>query len=96
MIYLITGDGPDPEEVLTCFPTDGTKVALKSGYGKYLSVGKNSVVIGRSDAIGAMEQWEPIFQVRLEETGNLYDFNFNIGFRMESSHCKAGMNASFP
>ncbi|XP_012280677.1 protein FRG1 homolog isoform X2 [Orussus abietinus] len=56
------GEGPSPEEILTAFPISETKVALKSGYGKYLGVNKNGVVIGRSDAVGAMEQWEPIFQ----------------------------------
>lgn len=43
------------------------KVAFKSGYDKYLSVNKNGVVVGRSDAIGAMEQWEPVFEVRTKQ-----------------------------
>lgn len=57
------GEGPSPEEILTAFPVSETKVALKSGYGKYLGVDKNGVVIGRSDAVGPIEQWEPVFQV---------------------------------
>ncbi|XP_012525948.1 protein FRG1 homolog [Monomorium pharaonis] len=56
------GDSPSPEEILTAFPISETKVALKSGYGKYLGVDKNGIVIGRSDAVGPIEQWEPIFQ----------------------------------
>ncbi|XP_032664521.1 protein FRG1 homolog [Odontomachus brunneus] len=56
------GDGPAPEEILTAFPINETKIALKSGYGKYLGVDKKGVVIGRSDAVGPIEQWEPIFQ----------------------------------
>lgn len=56
------GDGPAPEEILTAFPVNDTKVAFKSGYGKYLRVEKDGIVTGRSDAVGAMEQWEPIFQ----------------------------------
>ncbi|XP_012231758.1 protein FRG1 homolog [Linepithema humile] len=56
------GDGPSPEEILTSFPISETKIALKSGYGKYLGVDKKGVVIGRSDAVGPIEQWEPIFQ----------------------------------
>ncbi|XP_063242559.1 protein FRG1 homolog isoform X2 [Bacillus rossius redtenbacheri] len=55
------GEGPSPEEVLTAFPVDVSKVALKSGYGKYLRVDKGTVV-GRSDAVGPLEQWEPVFQ----------------------------------
>jgi len=57
------GESPLPEEILTAFPISETKVALKSGYGKYLGVDKNGIVIGRSDAVGSIEQWEPIFQV---------------------------------
>ncbi|XP_006615156.1 protein FRG1 homolog [Apis dorsata] len=56
------GEGPSPEEILTAFPIGETKVALKSGYGKYLGVDKKGIVVGRSDAVGMIEQWEPIFQ----------------------------------
>ncbi|XP_065341766.1 protein FRG1 [Cloeon dipterum] len=56
------GDGPAPEEVLTAIIVSETKIALKSGYGKYLGIDKKGVVTGRSDAVGSMEQWEPIFQ----------------------------------
>lgn len=38
------------------------RIALKSGYGKYLGVNSEGLVVGRSDAIGAREQWEPVFQ----------------------------------
>ena len=41
-----------------------SKIALKSGFEKYLRVDKDAVVRGISDAVGAMEQWEPVFQVR--------------------------------
>lgn len=57
------GEGPSPEEILTAVTINDQKVAFKSGYDKYLRVEKNGNVTGRSDAIGAMEQWEPIFQV---------------------------------
>ncbi|XP_072932932.1 protein FRG1 homolog [Epargyreus clarus] len=56
------GDGPSPEEIFTAFPAGENKFALKSGYGKYLGVSKDGVVIGRSDAVGPMEQWEPVWQ----------------------------------
>ncbi|XP_041979713.1 protein FRG1 homolog [Aricia agestis] len=56
------GDGPSPEEIFTGFPAGENKFALKSGYGKYLGVSKDGVVIGRSDAVGPMEQWEPVWQ----------------------------------
>ncbi|XP_045469968.1 protein FRG1 homolog [Harmonia axyridis] len=56
------GDGPSPEEILTAVVVNEKKVAFKSGYDKYLRVEKDGTVTGRSDAIGAMEQWEPVFQ----------------------------------
>ena len=43
-----------------------TKIALKSGFNKYLKVHGNGQVLGISDAVGAMEQLEPIFQVNCE------------------------------
>jgi hypothetical protein len=41
------------------------QIAFKSGYDRYLSVGKDGKVTGSAEAVGAMEQWEPVFQVRL-------------------------------
>lgn len=55
------GDGPSPEEIFTAFPINDTKVSFKSGYGKYIKMEKDGVVTGRSDAVGSMEQWEPVF-----------------------------------
>lgn len=60
------GEGPAPEEILTAVTINERKVAFKSGYNKYLRVEKDGTVTGRSDAIGPMEQWEPVFQVNLE------------------------------
>ncbi|XP_050532356.1 protein FRG1 homolog [Daktulosphaira vitifoliae] len=56
------GDGPLPEEILTAIAINETRVAFKSGYGKYLGVDKDGTIVGRSDAIGLLEQFEPIFQ----------------------------------
>ncbi|KAG8231434.1 hypothetical protein J437_LFUL000151 [Ladona fulva] len=57
------GDGPSPEEILTAVRVGDSKIALKSGYGKYIRVEAGTgKVVGRSDAIGALEQWEPVFQ----------------------------------
>ena len=63
VIILLLGDPPSPEEILTAFPVGDTKITLKSGYGKYLGVDKNGVIVGRSDAVSALEQFEPVFQV---------------------------------
>lgn len=61
--FLLLGDPPSPEEILTAFPVGETKITLKSGYGKYLGIDKNGIVVGRSDAVSALEQFEPVFQV---------------------------------
>ena len=57
------GQGPDQEEILMAIKINDTKIALKSGYNKYMKVQGNGQVLGISDAVGAMEQLEPIFQV---------------------------------
>ena len=66
MLLLIclssSGEGPDPTEILMAIRVTDTKVALKSGYDKYLSVDQKSRVVGRSDAISSREQWEPVFE----------------------------------
>ncbi|XP_063776882.1 protein FRG1 [Pseudophryne corroboree] len=55
-------DGPAPPEQFTAIKLSDSRVALKSGYGKYLGINSDGLVIGRADAIGAREQWEPVFQ----------------------------------
>ncbi|XP_034043669.1 protein FRG1, partial [Thalassophryne amazonica] len=60
---FVSGDeGPDPPEQFTAFKLSDTRIALKSGYGKHLGINSEGLVVGRSDAIGSREQWEPIFQ----------------------------------
>ncbi|XP_064305602.1 protein FRG1 [Phalacrocorax carbo] len=55
-------EGPSPPEQFTAVKLSDTRIALKSGYGKYLGINSDGLVIGRSDAIGSREQWEPVFQ----------------------------------
>ncbi len=56
-------EGPFPSEQISAIPVSETKIALKTGYGKYVSVDAvTKKVMGRSDAIGPREQWEPVFQ----------------------------------
>ncbi len=62
-MLILLGDPPAPEEIFTAFPVGETKITLKSGYGKYLGIDKNGIVVGRSDAVSALEQFEPVFQV---------------------------------
>ncbi|KAM7419513.1 hypothetical protein PAMA_016566 [Pampus argenteus] len=55
-------EGPDPPEQFTAIKLSDTRIALKSGYGKYFGINSDGLVVGRSDAIGAREQWEPVFE----------------------------------
>ena len=51
---------PSMEEILTAVRVDDTHVALKSAYGKYLSVNSNGLVVARSEAISPKEYFEVI------------------------------------
>lgn len=39
-----------------------TKIALKSAYGRYVGVNTSGELIGRAEAIGPREMWEPVFE----------------------------------
>lgn len=58
----LPGEEPSEEEILISIKTSETKRAFKSGYNKYLSIDHQSRLVGRSDAIGQREQFEPVFQ----------------------------------
>jgi len=68
-------DAPSPEEIFTAIRINDDKIAIKSGYGKYLRIDKNNELIGRSDAVGPSEQFEPIF-----DDGKLALLGFNACF----------------
>lgn len=57
------GDPPAPEEIFTAIAINDKQIVFKSGYGRYLKVEKDGVITGRSEAVGALEQFEPVFQV---------------------------------
>jgi len=56
------GGAPAPEEQYFLSKISNTKIALKSGYGKYLGVTKEGLVTGRAEAITPLEQFEPVWQ----------------------------------
>ncbi|VDL81481.1 unnamed protein product [Schistocephalus solidus] len=58
------GEAPAPEEILTAVKVSDTKVAFKTGYGKYLTTDTSAggVVTATADAVGPREQFEPVFQ----------------------------------
>lgn len=59
------GDGPAPEEIFTALAINDKFISFKSGYGKYLKAEKDGVITGRSEAVSALEQFEPVFQVSI-------------------------------
>ena len=42
------GEGPEQQQILTAIRISDNKIAFKSGFGKYLAINKNGLVIGRS------------------------------------------------
>uniref|UniRef100_A0A2R9CQQ5 Uncharacterized protein n=1 Tax=Pan paniscus TaxID=9597 RepID=A0A2R9CQQ5_PANPA len=55
-------EGPSPPEQFMAVKLSDSRITLKSGYGKYLGINSDELVVGRSDATGPREQWEPVFQ----------------------------------
>ena len=47
------GEGPEQQQVLTAIRISENKIALKSGFGKYLAINKNGLVVGRSGILPA-------------------------------------------
>ena len=56
------GEPPSPEEVLMAMKTGEGKISLKSGYDKFLRLNKLGQLAGVSDAVGGLEQFEPIWE----------------------------------
>jgi protein FRG1 len=52
---------PETCELLTAIRIDDKSIALKSAYGKYLSVNQNGLVIGRSEAVSSNEYFKVEF-----------------------------------
>lgn len=81
---------PAPEQVFTVIRINETKIALKTGFGKYISVAKNGRLTGISDAVGTREQFEPVFEEEAEED----DESHREGSRRGGSLKKAALCAS--
>ena len=60
--YAYLGDEPDPAEVFTVVRVSENRVAFKSGYNRYVSVNSAGELVGRMEAIGPRETWEPVFE----------------------------------
>ncbi|GMT18624.1 hypothetical protein PFISCL1PPCAC_9921, partial [Pristionchus fissidentatus] len=57
------GEGPNPEEVFAVVKTpDDLKISMKTGYGKYIGVDSAGMLVATTEAIGARERFQPVFQ----------------------------------
>ena len=56
------GEGPQAGEVFSVVRVGETKLAIKSAYGRYVSVATSGELAGRSEAVGPREQWELVFE----------------------------------
>lgn len=60
------GEGPDPEEILMAMRIGGEggggKISLKSGFDRFLRLNKQEQMHGVSEAVGTLEQFEPVWQ----------------------------------
>ena len=61
--HFTIGEPPSPEEILSLIKTpDDPKMSLKTGFGKYVGVDSEGILVAMADAIGPRERFELIFQ----------------------------------
>lgn len=53
---------PEPGEVFTVVRVSENKIALKTGYGRFVSVNSAGELTGRAEAMGPRETWDPVFE----------------------------------
>eukprot|EP01134_Creolimax_fragrantissima_P007273 CFRG7273T1 len=64
-------NGPDPAEIFTVVQLGDNKVALKSGYDRYIGTNTHGKLTGYAEAVGQLETWEFIMEdgiVRLKSS----------------------------
>lgn len=59
---MILANGPDPPQIFTLVKVSDNKIAIKSGFGRYISCGTTGELVGRAEAIGPRELWETVFE----------------------------------
>lgn len=60
--HHLCDNGPAEEEIYTMIKISTTKVAFKTGYGKYISVNAQGNILARSEAVGPQEQLEVVIE----------------------------------
>ena len=67
VVVISTGEGPEAGEVFGLVRVGETnKVAVKTAYGRYMSVSTSGELAGRTEAMGPREQWELVFEEVME------------------------------
>eukprot|EP00051_Salpingoeca_urceolata_P027137 m.480169 g.480169 ORF g.480169 m.480169 type:complete len:267 (-) comp21725_c0_seq1:74-874(-) len=56
----VEDNGPSPEQIITVVHVSENRVALKTAYGRYVSVDESGRVTAREEAMGPRELWQPI------------------------------------
>lgn len=57
------GEGPEAGEVFSLVRAGETeKLAIKTAYGRYVSVATSGEIAGRTEAVGPREQWQLVFE----------------------------------
>lgn len=56
------GETPDEEEIFTAIAASTNQIAIKSGFGRYLSIDSRKHLVGLSEAIGEPETFLPVFE----------------------------------
>lgn len=60
---MCLGEGPHAGEVFSLVRVGETeRVAIKTAYGRYVSVTTSGALAGRTEAMGPREQWELVFE----------------------------------
>ena len=56
------------------------KIAIKSGFGRYVSCGTTGELVGRAEAIGPRELWETVFEnVRVDYQAVSLSISISLG-----------------
>lgn len=60
--FFYTDNGPEPPQIFTLVKVSDNKIAIKSGFGRYISCSTTGELVGRAEAIGPREMWEIVFE----------------------------------
>jgi len=77
-LFLYTDNGPEPPQIFTLVKVSDKKIAIKSGFGRYISCSTTGELVGRAEAIGPREVWEIVFESVSYRRLYISPFNTNL------------------